>query len=383
MPAKTRKRAPKRAQTTVGDVLTALDARAPFTAAADWDNVGLLMGDRAWPGAKICITLDLTDAVAEEALASDVDVIVVYHPPIFKPVATLTPDTPGPTRHLPDLLAAKISVIALHTVLDVAEGGTNDCLLDCFETVSRRPLETELASGQSYKLVTFVPANEIDGLRGALSAAGAGVIGAYSECSYMLSGTGTFVGDDSTNPTIGRKGRLETVDEIRLEMVAPTNRLAEIVRTLWQTHSYEEPAFDLYPLTTLPGNGRVGLGRIGRLARPTSGTKLAALLAEHYDLSVATVVGSLRRRFSSVAVAAGAFGVNAFRDPDTLVITGEFKHHDALQLQRRGVTAIHLGHGESERPALRRVRDWLRKDLKAGAVKIARTDRGPFQRLSI
>jgi putative NIF3 family GTP cyclohydrolase 1 type 2 len=111
------------------------------------------------------------------------------------------------------------------------------------------------------------------------------------------------------------------------------------------------------------------------------GTDLIELLGSRYDLSVATVVGSLNRKFSAVIVAAGAYGVNAFRDPDTLVVTGEFKHHDALQLQRRGVTAIHLGHGESERPALRRVRDWLRRDLAGLQVQIARSDRGPFRRL--
>jgi putative NIF3 family GTP cyclohydrolase 1 type 2 len=261
MPVKMNKKPAKSAtKAHVVDVLKVLDARAPFNAAADWDNVGLLLGDPSWPAKRVLITLDLTDAVAEEALKSKVDLVLAYHPPIFKPVARLTPEMPGPTRLLPELLAKRISIAALHTALDVAVGGTNDCLLDAFSPISREPLETLGETGSQLKLVTFVPQDEVDSVRAALSAAGAGVIGAYSQCSYMLWGRGTFLGDHSTNPTVGRKGRLETVDEVRLEMVTPASRIGAIVRALTAAHSYEEPAFDLYPLSSISGGGTLVSG---------------------------------------------------------------------------------------------------------------------------
>lgn len=373
------KRASSAARTTrVADLLEALNEIAPFSEAADWDNVGLLAGRADWPARSALLAIDLTDPVAREALSRKVDALVVYHPPIFKGIRSITPDAGGPTTLLPDLLAARVAIAAVHTALDAAVGGTNDILLDAFEPVRRYPLEPARYTERQYKLVVFVPPGEVEGLRGALSAAGAGVIGNYRECSYELAGRGTFRGDESTQPSVGRKQVLEHVDEIRLETVVPQPRLAAVVRALYATHSYEEPAYDLYPLLDLPGRGRVGMGRVGELKRPRRGEALLEQLADRVDLSRATVVGSLRRSFRSVTAAAGAFGVRAFRDPASLVLTGEFKHHDALDLLRRGVTAVHLGHYESERPLLDVLRSRLRASVGGLRVSIARSDRSPF-----
>jgi hypothetical protein len=279
---------------------------------------------------------------------------------------------------LPDLLAARIAIVALHTALDVAAGGTNDVLLDVFAPVERYPLEPTVIENQAHKLVVFVPPAEVDRLRTALAAAGAGVIGHYTECSFELPGRGTFRGDETTRPAVGQKLVLEHADEIRLEMVVPRQQLVEVVSALYATHTYEEPAFDLYPLHELAARGAVGQGRVGVLKRPTRGDQLMRQLAQRVDLACATVVGNLRRRFRSVTAAVGAFGVRNFRDPDALVLTGEFKHHDALKLLRRNVTAVHLGHYASERPVLDVIRTQLKRELPGIRLSIARADRAPF-----
>lgn len=236
---------PARRAVTVGDVWASLDAWAPFAHAAEWDNVGLLAGRPEWLVRRVLLTIDLTDAVAHEALRRGANLVVAYHPPIFKPIRGVTPTTPGPTSLLPDLLAARVAIVALHTAVDAAVGGTNDVLLDAFDVVERRPLEAVVNEVGSYKLVVFVPPGEVETLRKALSAAGAGVIGHYAECGFELPGRGTFRGDETTSPTVGRRGVLEHVEETRLEMVVPRARLADVVRALYATHSYEEPAFDL------------------------------------------------------------------------------------------------------------------------------------------
>ncbi len=375
----------KRAAGGVGrvaaDVLAVLDQIAPLGRAEEWDNVGLLAGSPEWPVCHALLAIDLTDAVANEALRKRVDALVLYHPPIFKGIKSVTPDAATPTTRLADLIRAGVSIFAVHTALDVADGGTNDVLLDAFAPVERYPLEPVIDAGQQYKLVVFVPPTEVGALREALSAAGAGVIGHYHECSYELRGRGTFCGDETTNPTVGRKQRLEHVEETRLEMVVPHGRLGGVVRALYAEHSYEEPAFDLYPLQSLAGRGLVGLGRVGRLARPATGRALLRNLDGVVDLSCATVVGDLRRRFTSVTAAAGAFGVRRFRDADSLVLTGEFKHHDALELLKRNVTAVCIGHAASERPALGRLRDQLRRRLRGLRVELARSDCGPLSAL--
>lgn len=380
-----RKKSPKTSagvgRTTVKDALTALDALAPFQFAADWDNVGLLAGRPERKVASALVAIDLTDAVASEALRIGADLLVIYHPPIFKGIRSVTAAAESPTSLLPDLLAARVAIISLHTALDAAVGGTNDILLDCFEVVQRRPLEPILRDGRDYKLVLFAPADITPRLRAALAQAGAGVIGNYSECSYELAGAGTFRGNDSAKPAIGEKLRLERVEELRLEMIVPAAKIADVVRAVYENHSYEEPAFDLYPLRTVPGRGAIGMGRVGRLAGPTAGTRLVELLKKRVDCSNASMVGDLRRRFTSVTTAAGSFGVRAFRDPDSLVITGEFKHHDALELRKRGVAAVHLGHYESEQPLLDYVARALRQRTSGLRVSVSRADRSPFQRM--
>ena len=107
-------------------------------------------------------------------------------------------------------------------------------------------------SGENRKLVVFVPREALDTVREALFAAGAGRIGDYERCSWYTAGTGTFLGGQSTEPTIGERGPEERVSELRLETVYPVAREREVVAALSAAHPYEEPAFDLYPLADAP-----------------------------------------------------------------------------------------------------------------------------------
>jgi len=99
-----------------------------------------------------------------------------------------------------------------------------------------------------YKLVWFVPREALDETREAVFAAGAGTIGDYSRCSWYTEGTGTFLGGEGTSPAIGRAGREERIEELRVETVVPADRVDAVVEALLAAHPYEEVAFDLYPL---------------------------------------------------------------------------------------------------------------------------------------
>ena len=96
------------------------------------------------------------------------------------------------------------------------------------------------------KLVVFVPESALDAVRDALFAAGAGRIGDYERCSWYTAGTGTFLGGEATDPSIGERGREERVPELRLETVFPAERQRDVVAALRAAHPYEEPAFDVY-----------------------------------------------------------------------------------------------------------------------------------------
>ena len=103
-------------------------------------------------------------------------------------------------------------------------------------------------NGEQRKLVVFVPEEALDAVRDALFEAGAGRIGDYARCSWYTAGTGTFLGGESSSPTIGEAGREERVPELRLETIFPAARHDEVVAALRRAHPYEEPAFDVYPL---------------------------------------------------------------------------------------------------------------------------------------
>ena len=96
------------------------------------------------------------------------------------------------------------------------------------------------------KLVVFVPESALDAVRDALFAAGAGRIGDYERCSWYTAGTGTFLGGEATDPSIGERGREERVPELRLETVFPAERQRDVIAALRAAHPYEEPAFDVY-----------------------------------------------------------------------------------------------------------------------------------------
>jgi hypothetical protein len=98
------------------------------------------------------------------------------------------------------------------------------------------------------KLVWFVPLESLDVTREAVFEAGGGRIGDYERCSWYTAGTGTFLGGESTDPTVGEWGREEHVPELRVEAVVPADLLQDAVAALQASHPYEEPAYDVYLL---------------------------------------------------------------------------------------------------------------------------------------
>jgi hypothetical protein len=101
-----------------------------------------------------------------------------------------------------------------------------------------------------YKIVVFVPESKIDEITIAMSEKGAGVIGNYTVCSFRIKGTGTFKGGKNANPAVGRKEKLETTDEIRLEMVCDKDILFDVIENMLKHHPYEEPAYEIYGIIT-------------------------------------------------------------------------------------------------------------------------------------
>src|SRR6266545_1743165 len=288
---------------TVAEFAAYIERFAPCATAAEWDNVGLLLGDPAAGVSRVMTCLTLTPDVAAEAVREGANLIVSHHPVLFRGVKKLVATSGDGLAVLP-LLRAGIAVYSPHTAFDNCAGGINDSLCKRLGIEKAMPLRPRDAKRQC-KLVVFVPDSDLQKVSDAVFAAGAGVIGQYNECSYRLAGTGTFFGTDSTNPTVGQKGRREEVSEWRLEVVVPENLVGKVVAAMRVAHSYEEPAFDVYPLK--PGTDG-GEGRMGELPQPTTLGELAKRAKESLNAAAVQVVGDQSHMVRTVALACGAAG---------------------------------------------------------------------------
>ena len=372
-----------RRETTVTDLCTAMDKIAPRFASAEEDNVGLVAGGFSWPVTQVLLTIDLTPAVLDEAIENRCDAIISYHPPLYRPTENMIVERVTTAGVAAEALSHRIAIYSPHTALDAAPGGTNDVIAELCGLVNSIPFDAAPNPATNGKLVVFVPDRHVEEVADAVFAAGGGMIGGYSQCSFRLAGHGTFLGGESTKPVVGEKGLLERVDEVRLEIIFPMHRLREVVAAVRKAHPYEEPAFDVYPLQSLP-LPRLGQGRIGKFPKPIKLAALARSLKAKTRAANVTICGDpraeLRRGFVCVG-AAGGLPFAAKAEPcgaHDVIITGEIRHHDALRYQRCGAAAVALGHWASERPALAPLAAKLKDRLAGVDVSVSRADRDPF-----
>jgi dinuclear metal center YbgI/SA1388 family protein len=361
---------------TVAAVVDYLEQFAPPRLAAEWDNVGLLLGDRDAPARQVMTCLTLTPEVAAEAVAAGAGLIVTHHPVLFRPVKRLTAATPE-GRMLLALIRAGVAVYSPHTALDNTAGGINDLLARRLKLTDVAPLRPLVGPGQ-YKVVVFVPDTDLARVSDAMFAAGAGRIGQYSQCSFRLAGTGTFFGSDAAHPTVGQKGRREEVSEWRLEVVCPDHCLEPVLKALRQAHSYEEPAFDVYPLR--PGKAGPGEGRTGRLPAPTTLAQLAEEVKGALNARLVQVVGDPQRPVQRLAVVCGAGGEllpDALRAGVDVFLTGELRFHDYLAAHSQGLALVLPGHFATERCGVEELAGLLQARWPEVKVWAARQEADP------
>src|SRR5450432_3249939 len=193
------KNAKKKQKIKLSEIISALEEIAPTRHAETWDNVGLLVGDPSQNISKAMLTIDYTPAVAQEVRTKKCDFVVAYHPPIFAGLKRITSD-----NLIFDAIKNGVAIYSPHTALDAAPGGTNDVLCDILGMTERQPLRIAETKATQYKLVTFVPEKDLEKVSRALFDAGAGRIGNYSSCSFLINGTGTFFGEEGTDPAVGK-----------------------------------------------------------------------------------------------------------------------------------------------------------------------------------
>lgn len=334
----------------VREIMEAVERLAPPMLAEEWDNCGLQVGDPEAEVGRVLVALTPLPEVFDEAEESGADLLLFHHPLIFRPLKSVdTASYPG------DLLARAIrggkSVYAAHTSYDAAPSGVSVALADALGLAG--PLEIVSARGELRKLVVFVPEENVEQVADALDDAGAGAIGDYRQCTFRTPGTGTFLPDDSANPYLGERGRLEKVSEIRLETVVPAHEVRRAVSAATEAHPYEETALDIYPVEGHPGG--CGYGRIGMLPQPVTPEELCDHVSESLGFTARLVADPAPgRRIERVAVLGGSGGsfLPEVAGRADAYVTGDLDYHDALLAESLGLTAIDAGHAATELPSL-------------------------------
>ena len=364
----------------IKDIAERIEKIAPLKLAQDWDNVGLLIGDPQKNVKNILLTIDITGDVVAEAKRLKTDLIVSYHPVIWDGLKKITAD--GPTSIVYDLIRSGIAVFSIHTALDSAIGGVNDGLAEIIGIRDGKPIGdyVDSQSRDNYKLVVFIPIESAAKVSNAVFAAGAGVIGNYSNCGFGAEGTGSFLPLKGAKPAIGKKGKLEKVPEIRFETIVPAEKLDNVIAAMKKAHPYETPAFDCFKLYNT--RTEFGLGRIGKLEKPTQIKQIIRRIKKYTGAQAIGIVGDENQLVKTVAVCAGSCGkiINLLIAAKCdLYLTGELKHHQALAAQEAGLTCICLSHTVSERFILSKLAKQLQKQIKQVTIRISRKDADPFK----
>ncbi len=311
--------------TTVADVLRAVEAAAPPGQAAEWDRVGLHVGDGADEATGVLVALDATPAVVDEAAERGCNVLLTHHPLLFKPVARVTADDPVGALVL-RMARAGVAHIAAHTNLDASAAGVSVAL------AAQLGLEgvTVLAptADATHVLVTYVPTDAAEAVRAALAAAGAGRIGAYDACSFSSDGTGRFTPGASAQPVVGSAGRPEAVPEVRIEASVSRWLLPNAITAVRAVHPYEEPVIFSHPIAGVAA--REGYGAVGDLPAPESLAAFLNRVASALGTSALRHTGDPGRPVRRVAVCGGSglsFLPDAFRSGADAYVTADVTYH--------------------------------------------------------
>jgi dinuclear metal center YbgI/SA1388 family protein len=352
---------------TVRGIQEIMEAWAPLDIAWERDNVGLQTGDPDARVRGIVVALDVTEGIVTEAVRRGANLIVSHHPLLFRPLRSVTTDT-GQGRCIGALVRRRVALYSAHTNLDFTRGGTSFALAEALGVTTEGFLRTPFRL--QTKIVTFVPPSHADSVASAMAAAGAGVIGEYTQCSFRGEGSGTFRGGAGSHPAAGRRGILEHEKEIRLEMVAPRRAVRSVVRAMTEAHPYEEVAYDVYALENTAGD--YGMGTIGTLRRTVPLPTFLAMVRRNLNTPAIRWSGDPRIPVHRVALCGGsgsellgdaiASGAEAF-------VTADVRYHSYHEAEGR-IALVDAGHYETEIPVVAAIADRLRRETRGRGERI-------------
>ena len=329
----------------IGAITDYLETIAPLSYQESYDNSGLIIGNKAVEASGALFTLDVTEAVVDEAIELGYNLIIAHHPLIFKPIKRINGKN-DVDRCIIKAIKHDIAIYAAHTNLDNAPQGVNAMICKKLDLSQAKILEP--ASEMLRKIVVFVPLEHTEKVRNAMFYAGAGRLGEYSSCSFNTPGQGTFKAGNAANPYVGAIGEMHTENELKIEALCEKQDLNRIIHAMIQSHPYEEVAYDVYPLVNK--NPYVGSGMIGEIKEPMDEMDFLHMVKRVFGPGCLKHSPLTRKKIQKVAVCGGSGNFlisNALAAGADAFITGEIKYHDYFMAENK-ILLIEAGHYETE-----------------------------------
>ncbi|KAI2804696.1 NGG1 interacting factor [Blomia tropicalis] len=328
-------------------VVNALKKVFPLEFASDWDNVGLLIEPSGVLFVKnIMLTIDLTERVLDEAISKEINMIIAYHPPLFKPFKSLTQQS-WKERIAIRCIENRIAVFAPHSALDSIKGGINDWLLTPFICSEVKPIE------RTY----LVPKH----------------MGQYEYNVYFSNSSDEFFKElNKLEACVFKEA------DSNYNVSCNGENLAKILNLLNNHNLYFKTVTKSPKLPLLDE----GMGRTATLQNSISIKEVVEAMKNLLSLNqlrlALSSVHTIDTLISTIAVCAGS-GASVLRGVNAdIIITGEMSHHEILDAVHTGSTVILCEHSNSERDFLKMLKPIMGSYIKLNII-ISELDSDPIQ----
>ena len=360
---------------TVKSITEILEQKSPLQLAEDFDNVGLLVGNPDMEVSGILVTLDTLEEVVAEAIQRNCNLIVSFHPILFRGLKKITGST-YVERVVAKAIEHKIAIYSMHTALDNVPDGVSGKI--CEVLGLENPQVLIPSRGAIKKLVTYVPHAAGDTLLKKLFEAGAGHLGNYSQCSFTSEGTGGFLPGEGAKPNLGTHGKRHLETETQIHITFEAHREKAVLHSLFSNHPYEEVAFEVTTLeNAYPG---IGMGMVGYLPEPLPPLAFLEVVKKRFDCGCIRHSALTDAPVVKVAVlgGSGAFAIDAARTCGAdIFITGDVKYHEFFKAEGKMVIAD-IGHYETEQFTKNLLAEYLSEKIPNFAISLSETKTNPI-----
>jgi len=355
-------------------IIQCLEEWAPPIYQENYDNSGLMVGDKDSQINGCLICLDCTENVIEEAVNKKCNLIISHHPIIFGEFNSIDFST-WEGKVIGKAIKNNINIYSIHTNLDNVNDGVNKKICDLLGLLKTKILAPK--TGFSNKLEIYIPEKNKNFFLKKIYEIGGGHIGNYKECSFQSKGKGTFIPTENSNPSIGNINKKEIVDEIKLEIFFDKKIKNTILNIIEKYHPYDEVSY--YITQTSNPSKHVGSGMIGK--RKIKFETLLNELKKKFNKNSIRHTKKIKNEITNIAVCGGSGSFligESIRNNAEVYITSDLKYHDYFKSNNK-IVLIDIGHYESEQFTKELIFEYLSKKLINIALHLSNENTNPIK----